>query len=155
MGKGRGIKRIGALWAMAVIVFWSLNPLGYFVQDLLQKPKSFDSSLLQDSEIKVTAHAMETCHHHPEGCPNNCFCPKVPVTAIHSGDMPLSRNLSMTVLTHCSEEIFKANLWGMVLLFPFSTWTFFPLEFSTALGNAKVSPLISRFLEPLQKVPIG
>ena len=48
----------------------------------------------------IAAPGPETCHHHPEGCPRDCFCPKIHADA----DEAPSGSLAGAALGRCTER---------------------------------------------------
>jgi hypothetical protein len=53
-----------------------------------------------------TPKSLETCHHHPQGCPKDCFCPKttVRVEAAEDASAPVSGILQESSWVNCNEE---------------------------------------------------
>jgi hypothetical protein len=109
---------------------------------------------------EAVAHAIEVpgakeiCHHHPEGCPKDCFCPKI--TSGIEPESPHTGTLREPALVNCTEDAAVSASPQFSIFLPDPVWEM--LQALEAIGLLKpVDPrgLPNPFRDPPQKVPIA
>lgn len=102
MGVFESLRRLRLPGMILLLGFWSLAPLTGILQDTLARFQ--EPAAVESARIEAPSAAHEICHHHPEGCPKDCFCPKITTRgepAAHADhDHPL---LKEPLLVRCTE----------------------------------------------------
>jgi hypothetical protein len=74
MGTFAVIRRVRLPVLALLLALWGLGPIGGLLQEALHH---FDHPTeVEAAVITVPESPTLRCHHHPEGCPKDCFCPK-------------------------------------------------------------------------------
>ncbi len=155
MRLSRILQRMGALGAIAILALVSASPLSYYLREILQNPKTPISESAISTDIQAHEHEKKVCQHHPEGCPKECFCPKITVTETESEVASTQGWLGETAYTQCTEDPSRADGCAVLLLFPFSTWEYASYETISRLKPLPGISLVIRYSEPLPKIPIA
>jgi hypothetical protein len=149
-----GYFRILMVWF--ILLVWAFQPATDIfrnLQDLISSPKP-----VQANSIQVDASSVKTCHHHPEGCPGDCFCPDM-----HGleDSLPASESKSLgklfePSLVQCTEKgSGQISHSGEIFLPEFPTsfaLLVMQAELVTSLGDNRPRP---PHLDPALKVPIS
>lgn len=65
---------------------------------------SHAETVVASTRIEVAGAPAPTCHHHPEGCPKDCFCPKVVAEPSGHDHTEAASNLLEPSLVQCTES---------------------------------------------------
>lgn len=135
---------------LLLLGLWTLAPLA-----ALLHPVAFVEVHEIPSEVEVhridapSASPPPVCHHHPQGCPADCHCPKV-VPEKSADAVPVAGALREPALVQCTEGQAKAN--GspvmMVLWLPEVPTPLVGIAFRPAWPSGCPSPL-----DPLRDTP--
>lgn len=61
---------------MALLLgLWALSPLSGILRDTLARLQGPGEAVAE--RIEAPGSELVICHHHLEGCPKDCFCPKI------------------------------------------------------------------------------
>ena len=155
---------------MLLLGVWSLNPSLYFLNSLISQGwgQKAGISAIAANSIQAPQMKKEICHHHPQGCPKDCFCPKIHpdeggapdlsgdisggISGDISGDISVKReSIHQPVLVQCTEDSAAAGptagataLAVPILEIRMPFW---------AVGNCP-GPLIPSLLESPQEPPL-
>lgn len=100
----RGLRAVGAMMLLGV---WALNPSLYFLKSLLGQHDGM--SAIAANAIQAPQQKKEICHHHPQGCPKDCFCPKIlpdegGATDISDEISDKRESIHQPILVQCTED---------------------------------------------------
>lgn len=86
----------------AMLALWTLSPVLHLLQEAWEHLRP--ASAVASMRIEVKEQAPAICHHHPEGCPKDCFCPKIKPPE-PSREMPAIQPGSFhePTLVHCTQ----------------------------------------------------
>lgn len=136
-----------------MLVLWSVSPVGGLVVELL--PERETSTLVSESAITLSGQETKTCHHHPEGCPADCFCPNTSAGKASPDEVSAPGALSGPTLTQCTEESAKRSVTFMAHLFPFPEVDHVLWESASSLIPAAARAPVDRSPDLPQKIPIA
>jgi hypothetical protein len=100
---------------------------------------------------------LETCPHHPEGCPANCFCPKTRIEIEEAVAMPPEKtgDLRETSWVHCNDQGSSSTAPAFaVFVGEQAPVAVLPTSTIRTLRVEGVFPTAS-FTDPPQKIPVG
>lgn len=133
---------------------WSFTPLTGILGEAWEHlhPTEVASAL-----IEIESPAPERCHHHPEGCPKDCFCPKITDEASHSHEEPAeapAATLAEPMLVQCTEGTPDDRPPALLALWPVVT-PMLPLVALSSDLSLPVSSSLPRdpFQDPPFQVP--
>lgn len=149
-------RRLRAAGAIAILAAWVYNTLGSVLSDMLHE--IVNASLVEAVAIEAPELERHVCHHHPHGCPKDCFCPKLTVVAENTGGpvSPRSQDtLSEPSLEQCT-ELAHGMVWQFAaLVLPEPPWVPIQLELKSNWPSARVREPLDPFQDPPRKIPIA
>ena len=108
------------------------------------------------ADVAITVKTIETCHHHPHGCPKECLCPKTLITIGEKGCAPAENpgTLHEPAWVTCTEQGPESLTPSFAVFIVENTCTLPILETVTmAKTDGRIS-MPETFQEPPLKVPI-
>lgn len=158
-------RKIAVVGVLAIFGMASIHPfaaLASLARELIRQAEA--QTLVSTHAIKVTGaeHGHEhgsdrersVCHHHPEGCPKNCYCPKITITANSPAKPPNHGGISVPTLSQCIENPAGAFSEFSTLLFPMPTWDYSLFDPLLELKPEDTASPLDRHQDPPQKIPI-
>lgn len=109
------------------------------------------------AEVAITVKTIETCHHHPHGCPKECLCPKTLVTIGEESGTPAenSGTLHEPAWVTCTEQGPESLTPSFAVFIPESI-CILPVFKATVFHMVDgVNFIPDTFQKPPQKIPIS
>ena len=69
------LRRLRGAGGIVLLFLCGFMPITRLIQLAIEW--SHEETVVAATEIQVTGTPTPICHHHPEGCPKDCFCPKI------------------------------------------------------------------------------
>jgi hypothetical protein len=153
------------LWAAILTVFMTLGLWQGKSETLVEKTAISLSGHPSHAEEEHGDHAQGTgvCEHHPQGCPKDCFCPKIyeETSPSSSSTSPSVQSKSMDwmtgpLLVQCTSD--KKMVVQAALLLgapPAIVDGWMDIGWIALLSDLPVLPVAGPYLHSPQKIPIG
>jgi hypothetical protein len=97
---------------------------------------------------------VEVCHHHPQGCPKSCMCPKMHMAMGHDAPSKAAGTLNEPTLVNCTEQGPQSTVQGFAVFIPEPTLSiqdFNSFVFKLTDGKTFLSSAVQK---APQKIPI-
>lgn len=116
MGPFNFLRRLKAPLLFVLLALWGTGPLLGLLEEAWLHVHA--GTPVAETLIEVPETPALRCHHHPEGCPKDCFCPKMedgnPAAGQASQEPLLARETRLVQCTEGSAQEAQPLLLAMV-----------------------------------------
>lgn len=148
----RAFRRFRGTILIALVAAYAFFPAMKLLQSYHDHAEPDAVTEVAATTIESPGHGTRVCNHHPQGCPNDCFCPSISTQT----EVPNTEGqLREPFLVQCADEV--AFLSGPVLsvFLPLQAWKLPRMpESLSRIRSGRSDPPLDPFKDSPLKIPI-